>query len=228
MIRVSNAQKDNSLLNYLPAKCWRFEKLPDFDYTVNNSVNLLYLTVSFHRKYPDYIYQRLNAINERSATDRASVAADRGIIVLILINRDDYEAELQDLIVSLEALCLVARSYQEAAQYLLSFNKIKDVDTKGLQGVKKKEPQGMPGQAAENAPPAPGPSLHKNKSTGQKDFLSAIPWLSKGAIFELSRGYLSLQSLISTKKEKLIKIKGIGPIKADELLEYFEMPFQED
>ena len=125
MIKVSQLQRGNNLLNYLNVAGWHYDSSITADYEINYSTSILFLSLKFHACKPEYIYKRIN--NLKSSKLR---------ILMVLIDVPNYNPSLQELFNMIPMTIVLCKNHDECAKYLKGF----DIATKrSLDVLRRKE-----------------------------------------------------------------------------------------
>lgn len=87
MIKVSNVQKGNKLLEYLVKTSWYFDSNMLSDYEINNTTCVLFLSLRFHICKPEYISKRLKKCMGRYKVH----------IVILEVDIKNYESCIEEI-----------------------------------------------------------------------------------------------------------------------------------
>lgn len=107
MIRVSESQRGNLLLNHLSQSAWHYSAGITADYEISHSTSVLFLSLKFHAFKSSYIYKRINRMRET-----------RVRMVLILVDSPNYNSALRELFNTVPLPIVLCRSLQECASYI--------------------------------------------------------------------------------------------------------------
>lgn len=109
MIKISQKQRGNPLLNYLSVNSWCYDNNISADYEINNSARVLFLSLKFHACKPEYIYTRMGSIKS-------------GYLIL-LIDSPNFNLALRKLYETINnrLRILLCGSYEECAKYIKGF-----------------------------------------------------------------------------------------------------------
>lgn len=121
MIRVSNTQRGNGLLNHLGVYSWSYVSGTITDYEINYSVSVLFLSLKFHIFKPEYIYKKINKLQESKLK-----------VLLVLIDVPNYNLSLQELFSTIPIVIILCKSFQECAYYIKGFDKATIRSIEGL------------------------------------------------------------------------------------------------
>lgn len=117
MIKVSAVQNGNSVLEYLPKAIWRFDSNTAVDYEVGNIVGVLFLSLKFHTRKPEYISRRL-----RRYTD-----AHRTKLVLLQVDINDYGTHVEELFqtaFTCNFALVLSFSPEESSRYIVALHMV--------------------------------------------------------------------------------------------------------
>ena len=118
-------QKNERGLNGFP---YESEEMAE-DYLVNKSTSVLYLSLTYHKTYPQYITNRLSTLQSRKKESKR--------ILLLKHDCEDPQNVINQLFIScmlFSATCLICWSDEEAAQYLHTFKTYESKGDSMLQG----------------------------------------------------------------------------------------------
>ncbi|CCD27208.1 DNA repair protein RAD10 NDAI_0K00190 [Naumovozyma dairenensis CBS 421] len=117
-VLVNTTQKENPLLNHLKNTNWRYISSTGgnkiyYDYLVR-SRSILFLTLSYHRLYADYIARRMLPLSKN----------ENNILIFVVddINSEDPLKDLTKLCMFNGFTLLVAFNFEQAANYLRYLN----------------------------------------------------------------------------------------------------------
>lgn len=148
-IQVSNSQKGNPLLSSSLMKSfpWSYNGQILSDYYINPLIQILFLSLKYHKLHPEYIWTRLKKLN-RGSTIIGTTNDDRVLrILLVVVDVDSHQEilrKLQDICIKHDLSLVLAWSFEEAGNYVayckkfeLSTSKVDSV----IKGVKKTDYQ---------------------------------------------------------------------------------------
>lgn len=124
MIRVSNTQTGNVLLNYISVSSWVYSSTTTSDYEINYTTSVLFLSLKFHAIKPDYIYQRINKMHLKNLN-----------ILIVLLDVPNFNIALRELFKNITITCIVCKTFQECAYYIKGFDK---ATNKSVEQIRKK------------------------------------------------------------------------------------------
>lgn len=111
MIKVSNLQRGNRLLDFLNKASWHYDASISADYDVGFNISILFLSLKFHASKPEYIYKRIKKLKPKKLQ-----------VVLILLDTPNYNTILEELFDRLEFKIILCKSYDECSRYLRGFD----------------------------------------------------------------------------------------------------------
>lgn len=111
MIKVSQLQRGNGLLEFLGPATWHYDSAITADYEINQSVAVLFLSLKFHACKPEYIYKRINRLKEA-----------RVRLVMVLVDVPNYNLSLRELFSTVPLSIVLCRSHEECARYVRGFD----------------------------------------------------------------------------------------------------------
>lgn len=115
MIKVSAVQNGNSVLEYLPKAIWRFDTDTAVDYEIGDTVDVLFLSLRFHTRKPEYIARRL----------KRCTSMHRLKVVLLQVDIDDYGVYVEELFqtaFSCNFALVLSFSPEESSRYIVALH----------------------------------------------------------------------------------------------------------
>lgn len=147
-VQVSQSQKGNPLLSNSLMKSipWSYNGSILSDYYVNPTLQILFLSLKYHKLHPEYIWQRLKKLNKGSTI--VTTTNDRVLrLLLVVVDIDSHQEILRKLLnfcVKHDLSLILAWSFEEAGNYIafckqyeLSSSKVKSA----IRGTKSSEYQ---------------------------------------------------------------------------------------
>uniref|UniRef100_A0A0G4GSK9 ERCC1-like central domain-containing protein n=1 Tax=Chromera velia CCMP2878 TaxID=1169474 RepID=A0A0G4GSK9_9ALVE len=196
-IVASPRQKGNPMLKFVRNAQIDYQEII-CDYLVGKRNAVLYISIRYHRLYPQYLKQRVDALQRHF----------RSRIVLCQIDTDDCEKPLEEITrtcFSSNMTLLVAWSLEEAARILET-----------LKAFENKGPDIIKGE------------LHNDHAGRMADIITTVPSATKTDAHTLMAQFGSLKAIANASKEALTKCSGIGDKKCKQLLKAFQEPFNTD
>ena len=197
---MNERQRGNPLLKAFQINSYYFEKiLPD--YIIGSKCCVLFLSLKYHNMYPQYIYDRMNAIGSSYSLK----------ILLILIDVLDANHSLKEMI-KISALAdfalMCAWSFEEAGRILDTY---KCFEYKSPESIMDKKISGK-----------------TNHHQCNLDALSSIKTINKTDSLSLISSFGTLESIIKSSKHQLEICPGLGQTKAEVLSKFFKKPFKRE
>lgn len=197
-ITVNERQRGNPLLKAFQINSYHFEKIIP-DYILGSTCCALFLSLKYHNMYPQYIYDRMNAIG-----------SSYGLKVLVLlVDILDANHSLKEMIkiCSLADFSLMcAWSYEDAGRIMDTY---KCFEHKSPESIMDKKITGKTSQYQCTL-----------------DALSSIKTINKTDALSLLSTFSTLENLIKSSKRQLELCVGLGPTKAEALSNFFNKPFK--
>ena len=112
-LTISNRQKQNALIKLLKPIKTEWSDTTTADYSISNKAAVLFLTVTYHRTYPEYIFERIKAL--KGSFDLR--------ILLLLVNSENPDLVIQKLTIFCAAnnmSVVLAFDYEEASRWLIT------------------------------------------------------------------------------------------------------------
>ena len=184
MIKVNERQKLNALLGFLHKTTWSVDKNIACDYEICENTAVLFLSIKFHASKPEYIFKRMNKIKDYKLK-----------IVLVLLDSPNYNHTLRELYRTVDFTIVLAKNYEECANYIKSF------------------------EIAQNK----SINVIRNKEKTIDNFLLEIPGINKENVVLLKSKYSSLKEILLTSADELAKLPGISKEKAKNVENFFKI-----
>ncbi|ORX56374.1 DNA repair protein rad10 [Hesseltinella vesiculosa] len=113
-ILVNPAQQKNPILRCIHNVPYEFDDGVKCDYVVGATTGVLYLSLRYHRLYPNYIYGRIAALSRMYLLR----------VLLVLVDIEDHHTTLRELNVAAitgQFTLMLSWSMEEAARYLETY-----------------------------------------------------------------------------------------------------------
>lgn len=197
-ITVNERQRGNPLLKSFQINSYSFEKIVP-DYILGSKCCALFLSLKYHNMYPQYIYDRMNAIGSNYAL--------RVLLVLIDVHDSNHSLKEMIKICSLGDFALMcAWSYEDAGHILDSY---KCFEHKSPESIMDKKIVNKTSQYQCNL-----------------DALTAIKTINKTDALSLLSTFNTLENIVKSTKLQLNVCPGLGSTKAEALCKFFTKPFK--
>mmetsp|Transcript_6503 Transcript_6503/g.8148 ORF Transcript_6503/g.8148 Transcript_6503/m.8148 type:complete len:345 (+) Transcript_6503:31-1065(+) len=121
-VQVSQSQKGNPLLTNSLMKSipWSYNGSILSDYYINPTLQILFLSLKYHKLHPEYIWQRLKKLNKGSTIVETS--NDRVLrLLLVVVDIDAHQEILRKLLnlcIKQDLSLVLAWSFEEAGNYI--------------------------------------------------------------------------------------------------------------
>lgn len=209
-ILVNKSQVGNPLLtdSLMKTTSWSYDLTLLSDYYINPKLQILFLSLKYHKLRPEYIWTRLKALKGSLVE---SVDNDMLRILLVVVDIDSHQEVLRTLLASCikNNLSLVlAWSFEEAGNYVV-FAKQQDNSPQQLQ----KSIRGV--------------KLNQDYNTTLTDVLTSVKRVNKTDVSNLLANYKSFKNIVlkSSREEDVLSISGLGSTKVENLNKMFQEPF---
>lgn len=121
-IQVANSQKGNPLLSspLMKTTPWSYNASILSDYYINPTLQILFLSLKYHKLRPEYIWQRLKKINKGYSMGPQKDRALR--ILLVVVDIDSHQEilrKLLDICIKHDLSLILAWSFEEAGAYVV-------------------------------------------------------------------------------------------------------------
>ena len=147
-VQVSQSQKGNPLLanSLMKSIPWSYNGSILSDYYINPTLQILFLSLKYHKLHPEYIWQRLKKLNKGSTI--VDTSNDRVLrLLLVVVDIDAHQEILSKLLnfcIKQDLSLVLSWSFEEAGNYIgfckqyeLSSSKVKSA----IKGTKSSEYQ---------------------------------------------------------------------------------------
>lgn len=209
-IQVSNSQKGNPLLtnSLMKTTPWSYNGSILSDYYINATVQILFLSLKYHKVHPEYIWQRLKKLHRGTTVASRSDNALR--VLLVVVDVDSYHEvlrKLADLCIKQDLSLVLAWSFEEAGNYIAyakQYETSASNTTLSIRGVKSQD-----------------------YKAAVVDSLTTIPAVNKTDVINLLANLHSFRNIVdeSAHGNKIGDILGMGSRKVDNMKRVFSEPF---
>lgn len=204
-IQVSKSQKGNPLLQELKTISWEFNgSLKKFDYLVNSTTFVMFLSLKYHKLRPEYLYNKMGKSQSSHGGQDVNL---RILLVLVDIeNSDDILREINKVCLLNHFSLVLAWSFEEAATYITYLKQLE------LSNTEKSIIRGQPANISYTQ------SLH--------DCLTTVRGVNKTDAVNLISKFGSFQQLVdSSSADQELGVQGMGDLKVERLRKAFTEPF---
>ncbi|EAZ63402.2 ssDNA endonuclease and repair protein [Scheffersomyces stipitis CBS 6054] len=208
--QIGNPLLKESLMRITP---WRQDNDILSDYYISPMLQILFLSLKYHKLKPEYVWTRLKKLNGGSSSVNVN-RNDKVLRVLLVVNDVDSH---QDLVRDLSGFCIrndlslvIASSFEEAGNYVVQAKKSYDAPVKSKGGIR-----GMRG-------------LDYNSSV--LEAMTGIQRINKTDVSNLLANFKSVKEIIlqgahEDSESRLGMIGGLGAAKIRNLRRVFSEPF---
>lgn len=209
-VQVSNSQNGNPLLNNSLMKTtpWSFNGSILSDYYINASVQILFLSLKYHKVHPEYIWQRLKKLHRGSTVASRSDNSLR--VLLVVVDIDAYSEvlrKLADLCIKQDLSLVLAWSFEEAGNYIAyakQYETSASSATSAIRGIKSQDYR-----------------------AAVVETLTSVPAVNKTDVVNLLANFHSFHNVVkeASNGTKLGDILGMGSRKVENMKRVFTEPF---
>lgn len=111
MIKVSNLQRGNKILDLLSNSTWSFDSNITSDYEIGNFTSILFLSLKFHVSKPEYIYKRIGRMRKTKLQ-----------VLIILLDVANFNTVLEEIFRTIRITIILCKNYDECCRYLKGFD----------------------------------------------------------------------------------------------------------
>ncbi|KAI8643628.1 restriction endonuclease type II-like protein [Parasitella parasitica] len=194
-ILVNPTQEKNPILKHVHNVPWEPSGSIKVDYVVGQTTGVIYLSLRYHRLYPTYIYDRLNATK--------SLYVNR--ILLVYIDVDSYHDALREInriAILSDFTLMLAWSPEEAARYLETYKAFEN-----------------------KAPDMIRERVDDEYFAKITDCLTQIRSVNKTDVLTLLSTFGSLKQIAEASTDALAMCPGFGEQKVKRLQQTWKQPF---
>lgn len=143
-VQVANSQKGNPLLEspLMKQTPWTYNGQILSDYYINATLQVLFLSLKYHKLRPEYVWRRIEKLKGGTATD--TLVTDQALrVLLVVVDIDSPQETIRHLIgicVKQDISMVVAWSFEEAGNYIAYFKQNELATSQiasSIQGIKK-------------------------------------------------------------------------------------------
>lgn len=187
---------------------WSFNGSILSDYYINASVQILFLSLKYHKVHPEYIWQRLKKLHRGSSVSSRSDNSLR--VLLVVVDIDAYNEvlrKLADLCIKQDLSLVLAWSFEEAGNYIAY---AKQYET-----------------SASNATSAIRGIKSQDYRAAVVETLTSVPAVNKTDVVNLLANFHSFHNVVKegSNGTKLGDILGMGSRKVENMKRVFTEPF---
>ncbi|KAH6563610.1 hypothetical protein BASA50_008339 [Batrachochytrium salamandrivorans] len=193
-VLVNVNQRGNPVLDNIKNVPWEYGET-DADYQVGRSTGVTYLSLKYHRLYPEYINTRLNQI-ERKFHLR---------ILICVVDVDDHQQAIKELTRTCifgKVTMILAWSVQEAGRYIET---LKSYENKPPDLIKER--------------------VETDYFSKLTDAVTSIKSVNKTDVMTLSSNIGSFKDMAHASAEELMLLPGFGEQKVSRFESAFSAPF---
>ncbi|KAI8334416.1 restriction endonuclease type II-like protein [Chlamydoabsidia padenii] len=198
-ILVNPAQQKNPLLRCIHNVPYEFDDTIKPDYVVGATTGVLYLSLRYHRLYPNYIYERMIALSRMYVLK----------VLLVLVDTNDHHTVLRELnlaAITHQCTLMLSWSHEETARYLETY---KAFESKPDDLIREKM----------NGP-------DENDLIGKMtDTLTNIRTVNKTDVLTLLSTFGSFKGITEATPAQLALCPGFGELKVSRLQQALTQPF---
>lgn len=125
MIKISNLQRGNKLIQYLSLSSYSYDSSITSDYQIGFTINILFLSLKFHVAKPEYIFKRMAKLKKTKIQ-----------ILMVLLDIPNYNSILEEIFATVKLKIILCKNYDECSRYLKGFD---SCAKRGAQVLRKKE-----------------------------------------------------------------------------------------
>lgn len=194
-ILVSPRQKGNPILNSIRAMPWEYADIPA-DYVIGLTTCALFLSLKYHRLHPEYIYNRIRALQGKYNLR----------VLLTMVDIENHEEPLKELSktsVINNVTIILTWSAQEAGRYLELFKSYEKASPTSIQAHQS--------------------TSYADKLV---DFVTVPRSINKTDAVSLISSFGSLRTAVNARPEEIALIQGWGEKKVQRWCNSVKEPFR--
>ncbi|KAJ3095862.1 ssDNA endonuclease and repair protein rad10 [Phlyctochytrium planicorne] len=193
-IVVNSRQKGNPLLNHIKAVSWEYADIvPDFQ--VGQTSCALFLSLRYHRLHPEYIFERIKAVQQQYLLR----------ILLVVVDIEDHQQAIRELTkgcILAGFTVFLAWSSEDAAKYLENF---KLAEHRSAESIKER--------------------VEMDYLSKLTDCLTQVKTIHRTDVVTLASTFGSLYNIMNASPEEISLCPGFGEQKVRRLIEAVNTPF---
>lgn len=211
-VQVAQSQKGNPLLESPLMKItpWSFNGQVLLDYYINATIQVLFLSLKYHKLRPEYVWRRIEKLKGGTSSTDVDLNDEALRVLLVVVDIDSPQDALRNLLV----ICLkndltlvIAWSFEEAGNYIayLKLNEMaRSKVVSSIQGTKKGD-----------------------YNSHIVDTLTTVRAVNKTDVANLLANCKSFKQIVlaATNEDGLKQIPGLGDRKVQNLRAVFSNPF---
>lgn len=211
-VQVAQSQKGNPLLESPLMKItpWSFNGQVLLDYYINATIQVLFLSLKYHKLRPEYVWRRIEKLKGGTSSTDVDINDEALRVLLVVVDIDSPQDALRSLLV----ICLkndltlvIAWSFEEAGNYIayLKLNEMaRSKVVSSIQGTKKGD-----------------------YNSHIVETLTTVRAVNKTDVANLLANCKSFKQVVlaSTNEDGLKHIPGLGDRKVQNLRAVFSNPF---
>lgn len=145
-VQVANSQKGNPLLESPLMKLtpWTYNAQILSDYYINATLQVLFLSLKYHKLRPEYVWRRIEKLKGGTSTGADYLTTDKALrVLLVVVDVDSPQEAIRHLLgicIKQDLSMVVAWSFEEAGNYIAYFKQNELAHSKidsSIQGLKK-------------------------------------------------------------------------------------------
>ncbi|CEI93920.1 Putative DNA excision repair protein ERCC-1 [Rhizopus microsporus] len=194
-ILVNPIQQKNPVLKFIRNVPYEPSDTIKMDYVVGQTTGVIYLSLRYHRLYPNYIYDRLNSVKNLYVTR----------ILLVFVDAENYHdaiREINRVAILSEFTLVLCWSMEEAGRYLETF---KAFENMGADLIREK--------------------VENDYLAKVTDCLTNVRSVNKTDVLTLLSTFGSLKRVMEASTEELSVCPGFGEQKVKRLQRVWKQPF---
>lgn len=211
-IQVAQSQKGNPLLESPLMKItpWSYNGQVLLDYYINATIQVLFLSLKYHKLRPEYVWRRIEKLKGGSSNTDFDLNDEALRVLLVVVDIDSPQDALRNLLVICvknDLTLVIAWSFEEAGNYIayLKLNEMaRSKVVSSIQGAKKGD-----------------------YNSHIVDTLTTVRAVNKTDVANLLANCKSFKQIVlaSTNEDGLKQIPGLGDRKVQNLKAVFSNPF---
>lgn len=194
-ILVNSCQRGNPLLSHIKNMGWEYSDIIP-DYQVGVSSCILFLSIRYHRLYPEYIYTRIQKLSNMYTLR----------ILLLLCDVNDHQPAIKELTKTalINNLTLILSwSPPEAAKYVETY---KSFEHKPPDPIKQR--------------------IGEDYLSQISNTLTQVRGVNKTDVFTLLSRFANFKNIVKADQTEIANSPGFGDVKAKRLRDAFNQPFK--
>uniref|UniRef100_A0A0N4ZY10 HHH_2 domain-containing protein n=1 Tax=Parastrongyloides trichosuri TaxID=131310 RepID=A0A0N4ZY10_PARTI len=203
-------QRENKIISYIRNCRYDYSDTITCDYESGKECGVLYLSMIYHKKNPDYIETRYNDLSGYKLK-----------VLLVCVDIEDVDRNLYDI----NSICqrhewtlILSYSFQEASEYLENLTRSLSHNERTVMRSYSEYKKLQQVSTGEN-------SVMLERFNMAKNLLTSIRTINSTNALDLLRNFGSIKEISKAGINDIALLRGLGMVKAKHVVHFFNQPF---